>query len=153
MNAFSRYAILNFDEYHCILHINNNLKDGIPIQMMTARLIEHHSIFVVDPQSAHCKFDGSTFRSVVNTLGEDFVVLVALSFPPVSNSLVSCDPDTVLRSFPPFENISPIGCLLMFCGGDLDDKRSRVVPEPSRALSIAFRIAWIHDSISSLDVA
>jgi hypothetical protein len=109
--------------------------------MMTARLIEHHSVFAVDPQSAHCKFEGSTFRNVVNTLGSDFVLLVALSFPPVSNSLVSCDPETVLRSFPPLENMSPMGCLLMFCGGDLDDKRLSVVPEPSRALSIAFLMA------------
>ena len=109
--------------------------------MMTARLIEHHSVFAVDPQSAHCKFEGSTFRKVANTLGLDFVLLVAVSLPPVSNSLVSCDPETVLRSFPPLENMSPMGCLLKFCGGDLDDKRSSVVPEPSRALSIAFLIA------------
>jgi hypothetical protein len=139
--AFSIYAILSFDEYHCILNIKRNTHDCIPIQMITARLIEHHSVFTVDPQSAHCKFEGSTFRNVANTLGLDLVLLVALSFPPVSNSLVSCDPETVLLSFPPFENISPMGCLLMFCGGDLDDKRSSVVAEPSRALSIAFLIA------------
>jgi hypothetical protein len=109
--------------------------------MMTARLIEHHSVLAVDPQSAHIKFDGSTFRIVVNILGTVFVVLAALSFPPVSSSLVSCDPETVRLSFPPFElNMSPIGCLLIFCGGDLA-RRSNVVPEPSRALSIAFRIA------------
>lgn len=111
------------------------------MQMMTARLIEHHSVFEVDPQSAHIKFDGSTFRIVVNTLGTVFAILVTLSFPPVSNSLVSCDPETVLLSFPPLENMSPIGCLLIFCGGDFEDKRSRVVAEPSNALSIAFRIA------------
>ena len=121
--------------------IKQNPQDCIPIQMMTARLIEHHSVLTVDPQSAHCKFEGSAFRNVGNMLGLDFALLVALSFPPVSNSLVSCDPETVLRSFPLLENMSPMGCLLIFCGGDLDDKRSSVVPEPSRALSIAFLIA------------
>lgn len=123
------------------------------MQMMTARLIEHHSVFTVDPQSAHIEFDGSTFRIVVNIFGTALVVFAALSFLPVSNSLVSCDPETVRLSLPPLENMSPIGCLLIFCGGDFVDSKSRDVDDPSSALSIAFRIAWIQDSMSSFDVA
>jgi hypothetical protein len=108
-------VIPNFDEYHCILHVNMTLEYDRPMQIITARLIEHHSVFEVDPQSAQIEFEGSTFRISVNILGTAFVVLAAaLSFPPVSNSLVSCDPETVLLSLPPLENMSPIGCLLIF---------------------------------------
>jgi len=120
---------------------------------MTARLIEHHSVLVVDPQSAQVELDGSIARIVLRMLGI-FAVVTALSFPPVSNSLVSWEPETVRRSLPPFElNMSPIGCLLKFCGGDLAPSKSRDVPEPSIALSMAFRIAWIQDSMSSFEVA
>ena len=122
------------------------------MQMMTARLIEHHSVFTVDPQSAHIEFEVSTFLIVVNMVGADFVELADLSFPLVSSSLVSCDPETLLLSFPPLENMSPIGCLLIFCGGDFVERRSSVVADPSRALSMAFRIACIQDSMSSFDV-
>jgi len=61
------------------------------MQRITARLIEHHSVLTVDPQSAHIEFEESTFRIVVRILGTFFVVvlLVVFSNPPVSSSLVS----------------------------------------------------------------
>jgi hypothetical protein len=156
MIAFSRYEIPNFDVRQNILHLRRLSTGRIPMQRMTARFIEHHSVFAVDPQSAHVRFEGSTFRIVVKILGPVLTVVVAVpfSFPPVNSSLVSCDPDTVRRSLLPLElNISPMGCRFIFCGGDFMVRRSRVVAEPSRALSIAFRIAWIQDSMSSFDIA
>jgi hypothetical protein len=60
------------------------------MQRTTAKLIEHHSVLVVDPQSAQTEFDGSAFRIVVNVVCTDLLlVLEVLSFPPVNNSLVS----------------------------------------------------------------
>jgi len=60
----------------------------IPMHKITARLIEHHSVLVVDPQSAQVIFEGSILRMVVRTLGV-FVAVTVRSFPPVRSSLVS----------------------------------------------------------------
>src|ERR1700721_3470785 len=85
-------------------------EERIPIQTMTARLIEHHSTFDADPQSAQFKFDGSAFRKIINLVGAGFGILeVVDSFipAPVSNSL---EPEMDRLSFPLLLlNISPIG--------------------------------------------
>jgi len=60
----------------------------IPMHKITARLIEHHSVLIVDPQSAQVVFEGSIPRIVVRMLGV-FVAVTVLSFPPVRSSLVS----------------------------------------------------------------
>jgi hypothetical protein len=139
--AFWRYVILDFDGHHYSLKINV-ISEDIPMQIMTAKLIEHHSVLTVFPQSAHIEFDGSTLRIVIKVLGTTLFVLVVLSLPPVRRSLISCDPEAVLLLPPPLElNISPMGCLLIFCCEGLGFERSRVVAEPSKALSIAFLIA------------